>query len=554
MPATITAKEQNLDEIFSNAYVFDIPVYQRPYAWTTEEVSDLLDDLTDAIERDDSEPYFLGSIVLIKSDGSAESEVVDGQQRLTTLTMLLCVLRDIFGDDDLEKFVLQAGNKWSGAAKRYRLSLRKLDREFFQDHVQNQGKLADFLKFDPKSFSDSRKRIFENVKYLHGELIKLDEEQLNKLTKYIINKCYLVVVAASDRKSAHRIFSVMNYRGLDLTPTDILKPEVLSEISSEESQLQYAEKWESIEADLGRSNFRELFSHIRMIYLKDKQREELAEEFRGNVLKRISGQEFADSVLEPYADVYKIVSRAAYESTEGAENVNQHLRHLSRLDNFDWIPPAMAYFHRVKGEQDKLIRFTRDLERLAYGLFIRRAYINERISRYSEVLIFIETGGDLFGENAPLQLRQEEKADILKILDGNIYELPRVPMPLLQRLDSLLADPQIQGYAPQAVSIEHVLPQNPPEKSEWLEWFPDPDERAQWTHRLANLVLLSRRKNSQASNYEFDKKKSEYFQKNGTTTFALTTQVVNESNWTRGVLEHRQKTLVELLKNEWRLA
>ena len=104
---------------------------------------------------------------------------------------------------------------------------------------------------------------------------------------------------------------------------------------------------------------------------------------------------------------------------------------------------------------------------------------------------------------------------------------------------------------PSVISIEHVLPQSP--KGEWVEWFPDAEQRAQWTHKIANLVLLSRRKNSQASNYEFDKKKSEYFQKNGTTTFALTTQVVSESEWTPKVLECRQRELVGALKKEWRL-
>ena len=430
MPATITAKEQNLNDIFSDNYVFDIPLYQRPYAWTTEQAGDLLDDLIDAMERDSADPYFLGSIVLIKSEGAAESEVVDGQQRLTTLNMLLCVLRDIFGDNDLDKFVLQAGNKWSGADKRYRLSLRKLDREFFQGYVQDQGKLADFLKCDPVNFSDSQRRIFENVKYLHRELMKLDEEQLNKLTKYVINKCYLVVVTASDRKSAHRIFSVMNYRGLDLSPTDILKPEVLSEISNEESQPQYAEKWESIEADLGRDNFKNLFSHIRMIYMKDKQREELPEEFRKSVLKETTGQAFVDDVLEPYANVYETVSRASYQSTRNTEKINLLLKHLGRLDNFDWIPPAMFYFRRKEGQQDSLIKFTRDLERLAYGLFILRENLNERVRRYARVIRAIEQNDDLFEESSPLQLLPDEKIQILERLNGDIYTQPRVPTPL----------------------------------------------------------------------------------------------------------------------------
>ena len=76
-------------------------------------------------------------------------------------------------------------------------------------------------------------------------------------------------------------------------------------------------------------------------------------------------------------------------------------RHLGRLDNFDWIPPAMAYFLRYPNDRESLIRFTKDLERLAYGLFVRRANINDRINRYAEVLRDIERGNDLIDENSP---------------------------------------------------------------------------------------------------------------------------------------------------------
>ena len=110
MPDTIKASERKLKDIFSDAYVFEIPEYQRPYAWTTEQVDELLDDLLHAMRRDDGKtPYFLGSVVIIKGD-DAKSQVVDGQQRLTTLTMLLCSLRELAEgtfQTDLDVYVRQ---------------------------------------------------------------------------------------------------------------------------------------------------------------------------------------------------------------------------------------------------------------------------------------------------------------------------------------------------------------------------------------------------------------------------------------------------------------
>ena len=216
----------------------------------------------------------------------------------------------------------------------------------------------------------------------------------------------------------------------------------------------------------------------------------------------------------------------------------------------------MTYFRR-EGQTDNLLRFTRDLERLAYGLFIVRANINERIKRYADVIGAIENHDGLFDENGPLQLSLDEKSQILTRLDDDIYRQIRVRRPLLLRLDSLLTDPGVGHYLghyqESVTSIEHVLPQSPAEGSQWMEWFPDTDARERWTHRLANLVLLSRRKNTRASNYEFEKKKKEYFQRDGVTTFALTTQVVNKSEWTPAVLEGRQRDLIDQLKKEWRL-
>ena len=79
------------------------------------------------------------------------------------------------------------------------------------------------------------------------------------------------------------------------------------------------------------------------------------------------------------------------------------------------------------------------------------------------------------------------------------------------------------------------------------------DDRTYWTNRLANLVLLSHRKNSKAQNYDFDKKKKEYFEKGGMPTFPLTLQVLSENEWTPEILKRRQRRLLNFLKKEWRL-
>ena len=553
---TIKAEEQQLQRIFSDDYLFTIPDYQRPYAWTTDQTGDLLEDLLTAMTTDGDVPYFLGSIVLIKDPGDARAEVVDGQQRLTTLTILFCVLRELSRDEEhyseLDIYARARGRPLAGIEDSFRLSLRERDQDVFRENVQTVGQLDSFINDKVNAtLPDSQRRIRENAGHLWAKLANAAREQRERLARFLILRCYLVVVSAVDQDSAYRIFSVMNDRGLDLSPTDILKAEIIGGMDREQ-RAAYTNEWEEIEEDLGRDDFRDLFTHIRMIHVKSKARGNLTKEFREGVLRNVSGGAFIDTVLTPMANAYRIVSRAAYESVDNADAVNTYLRHLERLDNFDWVSPAIAFFSRPQYDQETLTEFIGNLERLAYAMFILRQNINDRIHRYAQLLREIEEGADLWRGASALQLSEDERARVREALDGPVYLQTRVCMPLLLRLDSLLAEPGAT-YARKVLSVEHVLPQRPADGSVWLEWFPDAEQRELWTHRLANLVLLSRRKNAQAQNFDFERKKNEYFQRRGVALFPITTQVLHTQEWTPDALEERQRDLVRRLVDEWRL-
>lgn len=104
------------------------------------------------------------------------------------------------------------------------------------------------------------------------------------------------------------------------------------------------------------------------------------------------------------------------------------------------------------------------------------------------------------------------------------------------------------------MTVEHVLPQNPKGGSVWREWFPLDELRDRYVHTLANLVLLSEKKNSEAQNFDFDEKKRRYFTSaKGTSPFALTSQVLMADRWTPDVLDARQRRLVDALADLWDL-
>ncbi len=559
MPGTrIQGREYPVQDIFCEKYYFRIPSYQRPYAWKIEHAQTLLDDLLNAIGNlddvsDDLDSYFLGSMVIVKEEDKPNAEVIDGQQRLTTLTILLAAIRALLERSDeqayITPYIYNKGNPLTKTPDRYHLRLRERDAEFFQELIQKDTKLEKLRKINVAGLPDSRKNIVENTRNYLQVLSSHTQKQLETIASYILTQTFLIIVSTLDRDSAYRIFSILNDRGLNLSYSDILKAETIGKIE-ERQQEAYTNKWEETEDDVGREGFTEVLSHIRTIYRRAKLKETILKEIREYVLPRYTPQDFIDNIILPFADAFDTIKTRSYESEQLAEKVNDIFGWLCQIDNFDWMPPAMAYYCRNKHDPQSLLGFMTDLERLAASMMIRRENINYRLSRYGQLLEAIENGLDLKGEKFPLQLSTEEKLATIDRLNGDVYN-SGARIYILRRLDAELSETKKTPELP-IYTVEHVLPQHPPDNSRWINWFPDQEERDAVVHHIGNLALLSRRKNSQASNFEFDKKKRLYFNA-PLTPFALTTQIIKQSEWTDEVLKSQQQTYLIILKKLWRL-
>ena len=675
MHDNIKAQEKSLDSIFSGNYVFSVPSYQRPYSWTKDNAAELFDDLFDAYQNKTSEgdSYFLGSLVLKKDPYKPNSDIIDGQQRLTTITILLAILRDQLaatkedqpassserdqlaspkadqGDskkedekykkyaEDINKRICLTDDVFNRVEDvplkyKYILKIREKDDNFFCDYIKErpedkqkdkqkdkqedneedkredkQEDKREDKKEDETSSSgypdkptDAMIRIIENKKILWEKIFNLTKEEKTEFANFILKNCYFVVVETPNEESAFRIFSVLNARGLSLTVADLLKAELISSIPDNE-QGQFTKKWEDYEVALGRSDFANLFSYIRMIYAKDKLHKTLLKEFHEYVIDVKNenskapfknAEDFIGNALREYVAAYKVIKNCSYKD-EGEENnihfknkeekdryfkykgpINRCFKYLNRLDNSDWLPPAievMKYYKFRCMNKDKdefLLQFLKKFERLAYGQFILRTTVNNRIKRYGKLLnslkIFDVEITDAAKidfitnlKDSPLKLTTDEKVQIKKILKGDIYDKPAIRLPLLLRLDEFLSTGSAT-YDYKTISIEHVLPQTSDNIESWTQAFPDEEIRAKWVNKLANLVLLNGRTNSSAQNYDFETKKEKYFKtKNGNisgvTNFALTSQVIQKNEWTPEVLEKRQKELLSTFYAIWDL-
>jgi len=553
--SSISAEKLVVKDIFSDDYLFTIPNYQRPYSWEEEHCTQLLDDLHSfAFKGDDFNdlpPYFLGSAVIIKRPNVRNAQIVDGQQRLTTLTILLSCLRYVIEEkenkDTISDFIYQKGNKLKGTSATFRLKTRVRDQEFFNKIIQDEKGLPNYFE-NPEELSfanDAQAQMLSNAKALLEEFIKkkYSQEDLEHLATYIIQKCVIVVVASTDEEMAFRIFNVLNDRGKDLTIADILKSEILEKISEKEQDT-YTEKWEDCETKLGIDNFKDFFSHLRAIYAKKKAEKSVLAEIREYVKPSDKPRDFIDNILIPFTNAYLNVLKLNFQSTQFADVINSQFGNLKRVAHTDWIPSAIYFLAKHPSAPVKIKDFLIQLEKITLGMEGMKTSLNERLERYAKINSKIETKADLYSNGSEFMLNTQDREYIIStLLTPDLYG-KRLVKPVLAKIEEQINDGSI-AINFEVLSIEHILPQTPTD-SYWTSKF-TMDDKLKLTNSLGNLSLITVRKNTQAKNYEFTTKINVYFKADGrASNLAMVNDLLNYPEWTA---DNIRKRTIELLNH-----
>lgn len=211
--SSIKGGEYPLSKIFSSEFNYNIPSYQRPYSWTIQEAGILFDDLYDFYKNEDKEEnYFLGSIVLIKQDDYPKADVIDGQQRLTTLTILLAViahsLSDSYDRDEFKNYINEKGIKSQGIKPKPRLKIRERDNNFFKSYIQ-ELKINELIALKSEAQdTEAKANIITNAQILQKKIKETfaNEADIFDFGSFLVQRCYLVVVSTPSQQSAFRKF------------------------------------------------------------------------------------------------------------------------------------------------------------------------------------------------------------------------------------------------------------------------------------------------------------------------------------------------------------
>ena len=556
--SSISADRLVVKDIFCDDYVFTIPNYQRPYSWDEENCTQLLDDLHSFAFKDeqfnDLPPYFLGSSVIIKKPSERNAQIVDGQQRLATLTILLSCLRYVIEEKEnkntISEFIFQKENKLKGTSATYRLKTRKRDQDFFNKLIQDEKGLIAYFK-DPnliRPVNDAQSQMLSNAKALLDEFVrkKYAQEQLEHIATYIIQKCVIVIVSSTDEEMAFRIFNVLNDRGKDLTIADILKSEILEKIPEIE-QDKYTDKWEDCETKLGIINFKDFFSHLRAIFAKKKAEKSILAEVREYVKPSQKPKEFIDKILIPFTDAYLNIIKQDYQSTQYAADINELFGKLKRVAHTDWIPSAIYFIANQPSSPENIKDFLVQLEKVTLGMEAMRTSLNDRLERYAKINSRIENNGQLYDSTSELMLQKQDREYIISTLKGSDLYGKRLVKPILAKIEEQMNDSSISINF-DSLSIEHILPQTPTDVY-WTTRFTI-DDRIKRTNNLGNLSLITVRKNSQAKNYEFITKINVYFKADGkASNLAMVIDLLNYSEWKpENIAERNLRLLNHFLK------
>ncbi len=538
MATEIKCEKKVIREIFNMWYC--IPDYQRAYVWDTDQVRDLLDDTISAYRENKEAQYFLGSMVLKINEKSennvsyTEYELLDGQQRITTVFLILACMRDMLTDypqyqNSLAGFVYQAEDAILQQPERMRIifNIRSDVRDFVNEHIKPLHGTCDSALLEDKMQAKDVNisiRNMANAMLVAHEFLEENKSEIIGYLSYFLNKVLMIYVATEELQDAFQLFTVLNNRGVKLSSSDILKAENLKELSVAD-RTSWATRWEEMETYFG-EDFDKFLSHIRTILVKKKQTTTLLKEFdefvysnqeydrtqkkyvpRTPILRR--GKDTFE-LLYSYYHTYQEVFDTDHSVVTGDYEITNYLKLMETGFGADyWIAPVLDYYRKYR--RRGFVAFLKALDRKLSADWITAATPTVRMENVNAILREIEASQD---SAALLQSKTFtiNKSDFERVINGDIYGRSFAKY-LLLKLD-LIYRGSSTPMIPQAIaSIEHILPRNPSADSQWVKDF-SAAEREEWTNKLGNLVLISRRKNTSQGNRDYVEKKEKYFEKN----------------------------------------
>lgn len=541
MPTTIEVNKQSVEALLGSGKdkPFVIPEYQRPYAWTDEQIETLFEDLWEFTATSGGTKrkcsYFLGSIVSYENE-NGEQEIIDGQQRITSLFLLLRAIYTKLVETPESERTDKADNFIRIIAPTIWRTDKLSGKVYFNDIlltsrvVNNEGNeilrsILETGKADENA-KDNYSRNYRRFQELFDKHSTENPLMVYEFIYSLLNQAILLPITADTQDTALTIFSTLNDRGLPLSDADIFKAKIYNKLDTDEKQI-FIERWKDLDKQATEANesIQQLF-YYNMFYYRALDRDTntttpgLRKYYAANKFERLYNPTLLDT-LPVILNLWKVVNTGEERDDEAwtkNNKIRQTLDILTSYPNEFWKYPVIIYYVCYHEEKDFEAKFALFLNKLLMELMTKYLMmptinaVKPDILKLNSAIIASDT--PVF-EFKPVDMTQ---------LDANITNPNRN---MVRMLLKTLAYEKQDDLLPARWEIEHILPKD------WKNmYFPNVQDAIvdEKIEHIGNKLPFEKRLNIQASNGFFSKKKQQYSASNIAITKAMGTSDMMDWN------------------------
>lgn len=518
---TISVNKQTIEEFLLNARTktFLIPEYQRPYSWTSEQIDTLFNDIWEFTcnegGSDREGTYFLGSIVSYEND-NREQEIIDGQQRITSIFLLLrAIYTKLNGVDEKTEKAKYFINKIEPLIWKTHKLTGKVD---YSSVLLNSKVISETENEILKNILETgeiNEELDDNYSKNYNQIFNLIEEKSveNALMIYefiyaLLNQVIILPITADSQETALTIFSTLNDRGLPLSDADIFKAKIYNHLKDKNEKQDFIEKWKELEEDTQNisESIQQLFYYY-MFYLRAKENDRnsttpgLRKYYSANKFKKLLETNILEDLRE-ILNIWEVIAEPKKnienESWSKNKDILKVLNILTSYPNEFWKYPVIVYYLSHKNKENFEKSFLK---------FLRKLYV-ELLKKYIEIPTINAVKANILKLNAEIISSDKPVFDFKSLSEDEIKEKIKMPhrnaiRMLLKTLTYDIQDELLE----KKWEIEHILP---------VKWENNYDLREnekvakEKIEHLGNKTPFEKKLNIIATNNYFSKKKSYY--------------------------------------------
>ena len=523
-----------------------VPRYQRSYSWDEEEISDYWSDITKA--QSEGRDYFLGTVVLSSTSDSESQSIIDGQQRISTTTILLAAIRDALRENGESEAAQSLQDQYIAPfeikyfAKKGRIRLNTADNPFYESLIIG-GESAEASAQSHKLIQDAKRRFDERIRDILIENPSKWQEKLSDIVTFLEDNARIVAVTAPSDADAFTIFETLNDRGADLTVSDLLKNYLFSQSGSEIDFVQdrWIEATAFLEQDRDNAEFVSYLKHFWSSFYGATRERDLYRSIRDTIRTQKTAVEFSKD-LSRGAKLYIAILNSTNEywndfSPDEKRSVNQ-LISLGLEQNRPLLLAVLTQFpiEEVKACVTSLISWS------IRGVVTRKFGGGQAERYFCDAAVSIRKGeikdtSDLRKRLQPLIPKDSEFKQALATYSTNNSKFARYLLLAIEQDMRGKNEPEmVPNDFQDEVNLEHILAQRA-KVSDWRGFTAD--EIGLYAYRLGNMTLLRKSQNNRIGNLPWREKKpfledSEY---------EINKEIVNYDDWNAETINARQERI-----------